>query len=120
MRGGMVRGIRHRELEAQECPAYNVEIFIAGDLGDIRRICRDFCLDGACVSITPCDFAFTGGLESGARLGFINYPRFPMPPEQIELYAENLAKKLVLGCAQGSCSIVTPERTIFLNRRGFA
>lgn len=111
--------IRHRPLESKEAPTYTVEIFIGGDLSDIRRVCRDFCLDGACVSITPCDFAFTGGLESGARIGLINYPRFPMEPEQINLHAENLAKALIEGGAQSSCSIVTPERTIFLSRRSY-
>jgi hypothetical protein len=59
-----------------EAPSYSVDIFNAGDHAAAVAACREFCMEGLCVSITGADFVFTGGMEPGVRVGLINYPRF--------------------------------------------
>lgn len=95
---------------------YVVDIFIAGELLEIKRICQHYCEHGLCVTVTPTDFLYTYGSESGARIGLINYARFPSDAESIECQAFALAERLMLGVSQRSCSVVTPDRTYFLTR----
>ena len=93
-------------------PTYSVDIFIAGDAAEARRICRQFCLArGFCVTITETEFVYTGGAESGVRVGCINYPRFPSEPEAIWLKAYDLAKMLRDGLCQHSFCMVAPDKT---------
>ncbi len=94
---------------------YQVDIHITGNLIDIQRICQEHCMKGGCVNVMPTDFIFTGGKESGAKIGLINYARFPSTDEEIKDDGMKLAKKLLIGCYQRSCSIVTPTTTYFLS-----
>jgi len=100
-----------------EAPTYSVDIFIAGDRAAAVSACREFCMEGLCVTITDADFVYTGGMETGIRVGLINYPRFPKPSEHIYNCAENLARFLIQRLFQQSCSIVTPDKTVWLSRR---
>ena len=98
-------------------PSCCVSIYIAGDLPMIRYYCREFCMEGLCVTVTPTEFVFTGGMESGAQIGLVNYPRFPSTPEKIEATAERLTRFLIERLHQHSALIDTPEATIWLTRR---
>ena len=96
-------------------PTYTATIYIAGELEVMRATCSDYCLRlGQCVSLTPTEYIFTGGTERGAAIGFINYPRFPAPKEQIERRAIELANLLLNDCCQRSCSVVCGDTTIYL------
>ena len=99
---------------------HEVKIYIAGDLPAIKTACREFCLTGLCVSITPTDFVFTGGSETGACIGLINYARFPAEPSAIDARAMELAMILLSKCCQRSCSVVTPNETHYLENEGFS
>lgn len=101
----------------QEVPTYTVAIYLAGDLADARRICREFCMRGLCVTVEPIEFIYTGGAETGVRVGLINYPRFPAKPEAIFAAAEELARVLIEGLHQHSASIVATDKTVWLSRR---
>lgn len=92
---------------------YTAQIYIAGDVATARQLCRHFCSVGLCVTIEPVDFCYTGGLESGVRIGLINYPKFPRSPAEIKTTAIALANELRSGLAQHSWSIVMPDETIF-------
>lgn len=92
-------------------------IWIAGDLPDIRLACRHYTLKGLCVTVTPTTFVFTGGVEEGAAIGLINYPRFPKEASELDREAESFAHWLVERLCQQSCSVVMPSRTIWLSRR---
>ena len=96
------------------CKTYEVKIWIAGNPTTIETHCREFCLSGNCVTITPTIFTFTGGAEYGACIGLINYARFPKSSEIITKAAIELANTLMEKCCQRSCSIVTPEETYYL------
>lgn len=115
----MVRNMNLNDnpITSQRCHSFSVDIFIAGDRRAATEACREFCLRGLCVSITEADFVFTGGLESGVRVGLINYPRFPSDGASLTQTAINLAHHLIGRLHQSSCSIVTPDETIWLSRR---
>lgn len=93
---------------------YTAAVFIAGDLSKIKDVCRRFCLSGLCVTITQTDYVFTGGSESGAVIGLINYPRFPSTPAKIKQTAIRLARQLMKECCQRSCSVVCSDTTEYL------
>lgn len=100
-----------------DATTYTAAIYIAGDLADAKRICREFCMRGACVTVEPIDYIYTGGQESGVRVGFINYPRFPAEPDAIFAQAVELAHVLIEGLCQHSASVVGSFRTVWLSRR---
>lgn len=104
-------------MEREEAKTYTAQIYIAGPAQEAGKICREFCLRGLCVTIEPVEFVYTGGQESGVRVGFINYPRFPSEPETIFAVAEELALVLIDKLHQHSASIVASDRTVWLSRR---
>lgn len=85
---------------------------IAGDYKEIVNACQRYCERGLCVSVFPCHYAYKFGQEEGAEVRLINYPRFPKHPETIEEQALDLAE-----LSQGSCSIVSANRTWWKTRR---
>src|SRR6218665_450080 len=86
-------------------PSHSVDIFIAGSRTAATEACREFCLRGLCVSVTEADYVFTGGMESGVRVGLINYPRFPKRQEEIDHVAILLADFLIERLHQQSCVV---------------
>lgn len=95
-----------------------VDIFIAGDLPLAKQVCREWCMEvGACVTVEPVDYIYTGGEEAGVRVGFINYPRFPSDAGDIIERAKVLADRLMYRLCRHSYSIVCPEQTIWYSRR---
>jgi hypothetical protein len=100
-------------------PTFRADIWIAGDLDTIRRTCREYTLAiGLCVTIEPCEFVYTGGLETGARVGLLNYPRFPKTPADVSASARALALTLIESCCQTSVLIADDEKTEWISRRG--
>lgn len=98
-------------------PTFWAEIAIAGDYDDARRICRQFCERGLCVTVTPTTYIYTGGEQAGVLVRLINYPRFPADPPEIEMRALELGDELREGLCQDSFAVVTPERTYWRSRR---
>lgn len=105
------------EIVAKSALTYKVDIFIAGDRRAATEACREFCLEGLCVSITEADFVFTGGMESGVRVGLINYPRFPTDGESLLDTGVRLGRFLIERLHQSSCTVVGDVETVFLSRR---
>lgn len=98
--------------------SYPVTIFIAGDLATAKSAAREWTFtEGACVTVEPVSYIYTGGQEEGVRVGFINYPRFPSEPDVIKNKAQRLAIFLMERLYQNSFSIETPEETIWFSRR---
>lgn len=101
-----------------EVPTYTAAIYIAGDAHAAREACRAHCMEvGLCVTVEPLDFIYTGGAESGVRIGLINYPRFPAEPADIWAKAVSLAELLIVHLHQHSASVVATDRTLWLSRR---
>ena len=92
--------------------AYPVTIYMAGDVAKAREICRRYCDDvGLCVTLTPTEYIYTNGQESGFAVGLINYARFPADPVEIEANAESLANQLREFLGQQSYTIQTAIRS---------
>ncbi|PAL23558.1 hypothetical protein [Sphingopyxis sp. GW247-27LB] len=104
-------------MKAVSSPTFVATIYIAGSRDQIVQASREWCLQGACVSIVPCDFVFTMGMESGFAVNLINYPRFPQSNAQIHRHAVNFAEFLIERLCQGSASVVSPIETVWLSRR---
>lgn len=97
---------------------YTVQIMIAGDIADARRICRQFCMDhGFCVTVTATDFVYTGGCEGGVIVGCINYPRFPSETSELWAKAEMLAEALKAGLCQHSYTLTGNDKTTWRSDR---
>lgn len=97
---------------------YCVKIYISGPLDVIEQTCRKECLEeGLCVTVEPTRFIYTGGEETGAVVGLINYPRFPSTPEAITDRATQLALDLLDATFQHSVLIMTPTRTEWITKR---
>lgn len=95
-----------------------VAIYIAGDLDQAKQICREWCMEvGACVTVEPVTYIYTGGEESGVRIGFINYPRFPSANDIIVDRANDLGFRLMDRLCQLSFSVVGPKETTWFSRR---
>ena len=105
-------------LNIKKGKTFNADIYIAGDLTVIKHVCREFTDIGGCVSVTPTEFIYTGGSETGARVGLINYQRFPAEPNAVTSRALRLARKLIKRCHQKSASVVTTEATYYMNDVG--
>lgn len=98
-------------------PSYSVKIWMAGNVADAEKVCRHFCWDvGLCVTVTPTNYIYTGGEQSGFVVGLINYPRFPALPNVIEETAERLAKALAEELCQKSWTIETHSQTYYYER----
>ena len=82
---------------------------------EINKMCQEY-VDkvGLCVTVTKTDFCYTDGHEGGAAIGLINYPRFPMEPNQIRKHALALAEILKEGMRQERVSVVFPNETIMI------
>jgi hypothetical protein len=100
-----------------EAPTYWARIYIAGNRADAERTCRFVAYrDGACVTVTPTEYVYSGGQESGVIVGLINYPRFPSTPEEIEEKALVLAVHLAEALHQRSYTIETPTKTVWVTQ----
>ncbi len=99
-------------------PTFWIDIYVAGDLADARRICREWCVaHPICVTIEPVEFIYTGGAEAGVRVGIKNYPRFPSDPESLRDVAERLGRRLAASLSQHSVMLVDCEKTTWITTR---
>lgn len=110
-----------RTIERRTATAFEVRIFIAGDISDIKREAAKAAMAGACYSIEETEFVYTMGRERGAVLRLVNYPRFPATLTALMADAERLAVQLLEATHQGSC-LIQPSagEAVWLTRRGDA
>lgn len=88
-------------------------IHMAGDIDHARQIIRIFVLEGACVQLQPCEYIYTGGLESGFTARILSYARFPKSDGDILNQAFRLAETLCRRLGQVSFSIETPHKCAY-------
>jgi len=107
-----------KEIETVTAPSAVFEIYMAGDIHDAKRFLAKRAADsGACWSVDATEFVYSGGREQGFIVRTINYPRFPKSVDTLQEDAINTATMLMMELGQGSCSIVGPDTTVWLNRR---
>jgi len=84
-------------------------------IDEVYCICQEFVDQiGFCVTVTPTRFVYKNGMEPGAVVGTINYPRYPSQPQDLEAKAMILANKLMVEFKQHRVSVVFPDKTIML------
>lgn len=94
------------------------DIYMAGDIRQAKQVCREYCFEvGLCVHVEPVDFIYTGGEESGFKIGIINYPRFPTSADVLYATAATLGTRLMEHLCQHSFCIIGPEKTTWFSRR---
>lgn len=104
--------------EIKKADSYKISIYIAGDHRLATVICREYCdAVGFCVTVTPTEYVYTGGQESGVIVGLINYPRFPIDPISLLCHAREIGDLLLDRLEQQSYTIETPETTHWYSRR---
>lgn len=95
---------------------FTAVIHIAGDVETAKRWIRRYCYEhGFCVTVTPSTFIYTGGEETGFQVGLVNYPRFPTPPDVLEVTAVKIARALMVECCQKTALVVMPTRTVWIS-----
>ena len=104
-------------MTATTAPTFTAHIYIGGDINTARSVLRRYVLVGLCVTLEPVEFIYTGGLETGIRVGLINYPRFPKPIADLEACALDIARTLRHELCQHSFSIIMPDETIWESLR---
>ena len=105
-------------MKIKTAKSYSCQIFIAGDINQIKQVCRKFCYKiGLCVTVSPTTYIYTGGEETGVIIGLINYPRFPAKEAKIKTTAINLGNEIMKECCQQSFTVQTPNNTYWFSRR---
>ena len=105
--------------------SYNVQIWVGlkqtyddnkiHTMDDVRKICDEFVNDiGDCVTITPTEYRYVDGSESGVVVGYIQYPRFPRTEKEIKNRALSLAENLMKGLNQFRVTVTTPNHSYML------
>tara|TARA_R110002051_G_scaffold30008_2_gene69538 strand:+ start:17112 stop:17435 length:324 start_codon:yes stop_codon:yes gene_type:complete len=98
-------------------PSVPIKIYIAGDMASAKNYIRKFCMErGACFTLSPTDFIYTGGAESGMCIGLENYPRFPKLGEDLVEIARDLAEGLLDALYQKTAMVVSPDDTFWFER----
>lgn len=104
--------------EIKSAPSHSVKIWMAGNVADAERVCRHFCYEvSLCVTVTPTNYIYAGGEQSGFIVGLINYPRFPTDKANIDGTADLLAHMLAEELCQRSWTIETPTHTYYHERQ---
>lgn len=106
------------DLTVKQCDTYWVRIYIAGPIEQAKHIIRRECMkEGLCVTITPTDYIYTGGEETGYVVELITYARFPKTKTQLWVRAVELAERLRLETYQHSATVMSPERSLWFTSR---
>lgn len=99
-----------------EAASFEASIYMAGDIATAKAWLRRRCYQrGLCVTVSPCDFIYTGGEETGFRVGLVNYPRFPSTTEHVHETAVELASSLVVECCQKTALVVSGLKSEWLH-----
>lgn len=99
-------------------PTIRFDIFMAGDIAQAKQVCREYCFAiGLCVHIEAVDYIYTGGEESGFKVGLVHYPRFPSTTDKLREQATILAGMLQKRLCQHSYLIVGPDETEWFSAR---
>lgn len=105
-------------MEVKTVDSYRLDIHIAGDVAVIEQACREYChAVGLCVTVQPQRFIYTGGQEDGARIGLLNYPRFPTERDALWDKARDLVHRLLDRACQLSVLIEARDRTEWISLR---
>ncbi len=85
---------------------------------EVYEICQKFVdKEKECVTVTPTEFVYTGGFESGVVIGFIQYPRFEEHQTKITQRAVKLGEILLKELNQYRLTVTTPKQSIMILKK---
>lgn len=85
------------------------------NMNKVKNICRFFCnKHSLAVSVEATSFIYKNGSESGAKIRFINYPRYPVSKSIILTRSLLLAEILKNEFSQYRVSVITTDKTYML------
>lgn len=106
------------DITERRCAAWSVTLYIGGSVDEIKSLlARRAAVRGACWSVEPTEFIYSGGREAGAIVRQIAYARFPGSAEQALEDMLALGKWLMHETGQGSFSVLGPTESVFVSRR---
>ena len=107
--------------------SYNVQIWVGlrqmygekiSSIEDVRKICSEYVNEiNECVTITPTEFIYVNGSETGVIVGFISYPRFSRSRKEIRKRAMALAEILMVELNQFRVTVTTPYKSYMLENK---
>ena len=108
--------------------SYNVQIWVGlqetydnkrlHTIEEVETICQKYVNElKDCITITPTKFKYVNGSESGAVIGWINYPRFPRQRKEIRNRALYLAEILMNELNQYRLTVTTPFKSYMLQNK---
>lgn len=100
------------------CDTIAFDVFVAGSYQHAIEAVREFCLSTPlCVSVTPSDFVYVAGMESGVVCRVLNYPRFTHSShDALEAKAMALCEHLIVRLHQRSGMVVGTKHSHWLSR----
>ena len=91
---------------------------------EVEAICQEYVDEvartnkvGLCVTVTPTRYVYKKNWEPGAIVGFIQYPKFPVPVEKLQKQALELGELLRRRLKQIRVSVMFPDVTVMLGRK---
>lgn len=106
------------EIGVTTCNPWTVTLYIGGCIVTAKAFLAKLSADaGACWSVEPTEFVYSGGREQGMIVRDINYARYPRDPGPVEDRTTELGIMLMRELGQGSCSVVGPLSSRYLTRR---
>lgn len=105
-------------MKSTTLPTYTIRLYLSGPIEVAKQLIREHVkVYPQCVTVEPTTFLYTGGEEQGYVVGLVNYPRFPSTPKALDIFARDLAWRLLAGTHQHSALIVTPAETTWITDR---
>lgn len=102
----------------QTCPSWTVTLYIGGSVDAAKgALAQEAALRGACWSVEPTEFVYSGGREQGVIVRQIAYARFPQSAEDAERDMLHVGHLLMERLGQGAFSVVGPLTSTFVSRR---
>ena len=96
---------------------FRVHIYMSGPIEVAKQVIRAECArEGLCVTVDPTLFIYVGGEETGFVVGLLNYPRFPVTPDELVNRARLLMSLLLAATYQDTGLLVTPTTTERISR----
>lgn len=66
------------------------------------------------MTLTPTEYVYSGGMETGAVIRIINYPRFPAEEFHVWDRAVRMAYDLMAHLYQKTCTVRGTDDTVYL------
>jgi hypothetical protein len=104
--------------QVRTCPSWTVALYIGGSVEAAKdALAQEAAKRGACWSVEPTEFIYSGGREQGVIVRRIAYARFPSSAEDGEAEMLRVGHLLMERLGQGSFSVVGPLTSTFVSRR---